>query len=272
MTAVKTACYLKVFGGVMNEKKKDVEKDQEEIKETETIELDENELVEGMDLQQLADQLGDELKKGKAKKKKSFFGKKDSDDSKEVQKLTDQLGEKDEQIKKLEFDLKGMVAENRNQKVRIENEFRTKIRFAMDDFFRDFITVKDDFDKAMEFAPTDETSEKDPFIQGVKHLLTKTENIMKSHGLESFSSIGEAFDPNVHQAMSIIDVEGCEANEIVTEYVKGYKYRDRTLRPSMVVVASGNSPKKVEETETQENEVSEDTVEKKSETNIQDDE
>jgi len=256
----------------MSAKKKDVKKDQEEIKETEIMELDEAELEEGMDLQQLADQLGDEHKKEKLKKKKSFFGKKNSDDSKKVQKLTDQLNEKDEQTKKLEQDLKAMVAENRNQKVRIENEFRSKIRFAMDDFFRDFITVKDDFDKAMEFAPTDEASAKDPFIQGVKHLLTKTENIMKSHGLECFPSIGEAFDPNLHQAMSIIDVEGSEANEIVTEYLKGYKYRDRTLRPSMVVVASGNSPKKVEETEAPENEVRGDSVEKEPETNIQDDE
>lgn len=250
-TVVKTVCYLKMVGGVMDAKKRDVKKDQEEINESRTIELDESELDDGMDLQELADQLGDELKMEKMKKKKSFFGKKNHDDSKEVQKLIDQLSEKDEQIKKLEQDLKSMVAENRNQKVRIENEFRSKIRFAMDDFFRDFITVKDDFDKAMEFAPTDVDSQKDPFIQGVKHLLSKTENVMKSHGLECFSAIGEAFDPNLHHAMSVVDVEGCEANEIVTEYMKGYKYRERTLRPSMVVVASGNSPEKViEETET----------------------
>jgi molecular chaperone GrpE len=237
-----------VFGGDMSAKKK---KENEEIKEeiresqdSETIELDESELEEGMDLQKLADELGNEHKE-KKKKKKGFFSKKD--DSKDVQKLKDQLAEKDEQIKKLEQDLKAMVAENRNQKVRIENEFRSKIRFAMENFFRDFVTVKDDFDKAMEFVPTGEEADKDPFIQGVKHLLTKTENIMKSHGLEGFSSLGDEFDPNLHQAMSIIDVEGKDANEIVTEYMKGYKYKERILRPAMVVVASGNNPKQAEE-------------------------
>ena len=258
----------------MSAKKKDIEKEeakknQEEIRESGTIELDESELEEGMDLQKLADQLGDEHKE--KKKKKGFFGKKKSDDSKEVQKLTDQLKEKDEKINELEQHLKAMVAENRNQKVRIENEFRSKIKFAMENFFRDFITVKDDFDKAMEFAPTDDKSEKDPFIQGVKHLLSKTENIMKSHGLEGFSSLGEEFDPNLHQAMSVIDVEGSEANEIVTEYMKGYKYHDRVLRPSMVVVASGNSPKKVEVPEP-EKEPEEESVENKNETEVQSDE
>ncbi len=234
----------------MSAKKKDVEKEKkesiEEIEETrdsETIELDESELEDGMDLQKLADQLGNEHKA--KKKKRSFFSKKD--DSKDVQKLKDQLAEKDEQIKKLEQDLKAMVAENRNQKVRIENEFRSKIRFAVENFFRDFITVKDDFDKAMEFVPTGEDAEKDPFIQGVKHLLSKTENIMQNHGLHGFSSLGEEFNPNLHQAMSMIDVEGKSANEIVTEYMKGYKYHDRVLRPAMVVVASGNDPKKAEE-------------------------
>lgn len=238
-------------------------------RESETIELDESELEDGMDLQKLADELGNEHKE--KKKKKGFFSKK-SADPKELKKLKDQLGEKDEQIKKLEQDLKTMVAENRNQKVRIENEFRSKIRFAVENFFRDFITVKDDFDKAMEFVPTGGDAEKDPFIQGVKHLLSKTENIMKNHGLTGFSSVGEEFDPNLHQAMSMIDVEGKDMNEIVAEYMKGYKYHDRILRPSMVVVASGNDPKKDEETteETiEETEVNEQDDEKDNENNVQ---
>lgn len=221
------------------------------VKEDGTIEIDENVLEETNDLQKLADQLGGEHAKTKERR---FFGRKNKDGelTKKVEQLTDQINEKDLKIKELENNLKLLVAENRNQKGRIENEFRSKIRFAAEDFFRDFIIVKDDFDKAMEFIPQNEVAMNDPFIQGIRHLLAKTENTMKKHGLESFSGMGEKFDPALHQAMSMIPVEGKEANEIVAEYMKGYKLHDRILRPSMVVVASGENPAGPEKVENEE--------------------
>lgn len=237
-------------GGEMNGNDKDLKKDvnanepvinEPVIKEDGTLEIDEKALGEETDLQKLAEQLGNEHAKTKEKR---FFGRKnkDSELSKKIEQLTDQLKEREEKIKELDNTVKMLVAENRNQKNRIENEFRSKIRFAAEDFFRDFITVKDDFDKAMEFVPNDENAQNDPFIQGIRHLLSKTESVMKKHGIECFSGIGEKFDPSIHQAMSMIPVEGKELNEIVAEYVKGYRMHERILRPAMVIVASGVNP------------------------------
>lgn len=232
-----------------------VSQEAEKISEPGTIEIDESILDGKSDLQKLADELGGELEKAKEKEKeknkeKGFFGrKKDAESQKKIEKLLETVKEKDEKIKELENSLKMMVAENRNQKTRIENEFRSKIKFAVEDFFRDFITVKDDFDKAMDFAPKNEEAQKDPFLQGIRHLLSKTESIMKKYGLEGYSGMGEQFDPALHQAMSMVNVEGKAANEIVAEYVKGYRYYDRILRPSMVIVASGNSPAPEKEAE-----------------------
>lgn len=232
-----------------------VPEDAEKIAEPGTIEIDESILDGKSDLQKLADELGGELEKAKEKEKekskeKGFFGrKKDAESQKKIEKLLETVKEKDEKIKELENSLKMMVAENRNQKTRIENEFRSKIKFAVEDFFRDFITVKDDFDKAMDFAPKNEEAQNDPFLQGIRHLLSKTESIMKKYGLEGYSGMGEQFDPALHQAMSMVNVEGKAANEIVAEYVKGYRYYDRILRPSMVIVASGASPVAEKETE-----------------------
>jgi len=245
----------------MNGKEKEINQDNAEKKETvtekevladDTIEIDENELKGPSSLQELADKLGGEHAKAKESR---FFGRKNKDKEslKKIDELNEKLKEKEEKITELENHVKSLVAENRNQKTRIENEFRSKIRFAAEDFFRDFITVKDDFDKAMEFIPTDGSSEKDPFIQGIKHLMVKTEDTMKKHGLTSFSGMGEKFDPELHQAMSMIPVEGKEINEIVAEYVKGYKMHERILRPAMVVVASGEKPASPEkESETNE--------------------
>ena len=234
-----------------------------------TIETnDENFTGNNSVLQSLADELGEHEKSKKKKFFSKFGGRSDGKAQKEVKeleekvaKLEEQLKLKDEKIAELEGNVKSLVAENRNQKTRIENEFRSKIKFAVEDFFKDFITVKDDFDKAMEFVPKSEEAEKDPFIQGIKHLASKFENICGKHGLVCISSIGEKFDPAIHQAMSMINVDGKEANEIVAEYVKCYKLHDRVIRPAMVVVASGIPATKPEEPKTEETAESAEQVE-----------
>ncbi len=250
-----------VMSDLENPGKDPVENLEEELKESEDDNIDlQKEMFDkdkGVDMQALADELGKEHAKSK---KLNLFGKKKKDDdvsSKKIEQLDEKLKEKDEKIKEMENHLKVLVAENRNQKNRIENEFRSKIKFAMEDFFRDFITIKDDFDKAMEFLPDSENSEKDPFVEGIKNLHRKMENVMLNHGLEGYSSVGEQFDPAIHQAMSIVDMEEKKENEVVAEYMKGYKYYERVLRAAMVVVASGKNPEVKEEVIPEENDIEE---------------
>ena len=232
------------------------------------IEINEDLAGAENDLQAFANELGEHEKSKKKRFFNKFGGKGDEKAHKEIKELEEKLAKLDEQIKlkdekiaELEGSVKSLVAENRNQKTRIENEFRSKIKFAVEDFFKDFITVKDDFDKAMEFIPKSEEAEKDPFIQGIRHLGAKFDNICNKHGLVCISSIGEKFDPSIHQAMSMINVDGKEANEIVAEYVKCYKLHDRVIRPAMVVVASGMPATKPEETNTDETAESAEAVE-----------
>jgi len=234
---------------------------------------DENLADAGNALQAFANELGEHEKSKKKKFFSKFGGKSDGKAQKEVKeleekvaKLEEQLKLKDEKIAELEGNVKSLVAENRNQKTRIENEFRSKIKFAVEDFFKEFITVKDDFDKAMEFIPKNEDAEKDSFIQGIKNLGAKFDNICNKHGLVCISSLGEKFDPAIHQAMSMINVDGKEANEIVAEYVKCYKLHDRVIRPAMVVVASGLPATKPEEPKAEEEKIEEKVDEAPAET------
>lgn len=240
------------------------------------IEIDENLSDAGNALQAFANELGEHEKSKKKKFFNKFGGKGDGKFLKEVKeleekvaKLEEQLKLKDEKITELEGNVKSLVAENRNQKTRIENEFRSKIKFAVEDFFKDFITVKDDFDKAMEFIPKNEESENNPFIQGIMHLGAKFDNICNKHGLVCISSLGGKFDPAIHQAMSMINVDGKEANEIVAEYVKCYKLHDRVIRPAMVVVASGLPATKPEEPKAEETAESAEQVEAEEENKVE---
>ncbi len=186
-------------------------------------------------------------KKEAKKTKKGFFSKKDS---KEVEKLKQQLEEKEEKIKDLEAQVKSLVAENRNQKIRIENEFSRKIKFLQEGFFKEFLTTMDAFDSAMSHLPENiEESEHKALFEGIKLLYNNMERLLEKNGVKKFNSLGEKLNPEFHQAMSVVDVEGKEKDEIVTEYQKGYKYADKVLRPAMVVVASGNFEKKEESKE-----------------------
>ena len=224
------------------------------------IEINDESLADAEnDLQAFANELGEREKSKKKRFFNKFGGKGDEKAHREIKELEEKLAKLDEQIKlkdekitELEGSVKSLVAENRNQKTRIENEFRSKIKFAVEDFFKEFITVKDDFDKAMEFIPKGEEAQNDPFIQGIRHLASKFEDVCSKHGLVCISSVGEKFDPTIHQAMSMINVDGKEANEIVAEYVKCYKLHDRVIRPAMVVVASGIPATKPEEVKAEE--------------------
>ena len=241
------------------------------------IDINDDNLTDaGNALQAFANELGEHEKSKKKKFFNKFGGKGEGKALKEVKELEDkvtkleeQLKLKDEKIAELEGSVKSLVAENRNQKTRIENEFRSKIKFAVEDFFKEFITVKDDFDKAMEFIPKSEEAQNDPFIQGIRHLASKFETVCSKHGLQCISSVGEKFDPAIHQAMSMINVDGKEANEIVAEYVKCYKLHDRVIRPAMVVVASGMPATKPEETKTEETAESAETVEAEEENKVE---
>lgn len=201
------------------------------------IELDEQAAAMGMSLQEIADALGKQMMQEKEEEP--------ADKPKEVPAAEPAAPQNEEMVKKikeLEAEVIRLVAENRNQKGRLENEFRTRLKFATEDFFRDFIVVKDDMEKALTFVPETGDEKTAAFADGIRHLNANIEALLRRSGVESFDALGTPFDPHLHQAMRMVDVAGKPAQEVVTQHLKGYRYYDRVLRPAMVDVASGKEP------------------------------
>lgn len=201
------------------------------------IELDEQAAATGMSLQEIADALGKQMIQGKEEEP--------ADKPKEMPAAEPAAPQNEEMVKKikeLEAEVIRLVAENRNQKGRLENEFRTRLKFATEDFFRDFIVVKDDMEKALTFVPETGDEKTAAFADGIRHLNANIEALLRRSGVESFDALGTPFDPHLHQAMRMVDVAGKPAQEVVTQHLKGYRYYDRVLRPAMVDVASGKEP------------------------------
>ena len=76
------------------------------------------------------------------------------------------------------------------------------------------------------------------FFKGVKMTLTQFQEVLKGIGVEEIKALGEKFDPNLHAAVAHEDDENYGENEVVLEMLKGYKYKDKVIRHSMVKVAN----------------------------------
>lgn len=99
------------------------------------------------------------------------------------------------------------------------------------------LTVVDNLERAV-MVQEGKADENDAFFKGVKMTLTQFQEALKGIGVEAISALGEKFDPNLHAAVAHEDDENYGENEIVLEMLKGYKYKDKVIRHSMVKVVN----------------------------------
>lgn len=110
-----------------------------------------------------------------------------------------------------------------------------------DDGVRDTVEkllgVVDNLERAV-MAQEGKADENDAFFKGVAMTLKQFQEILHSMGVEEIQALGEKFDPNLHAAVAHEDDENYGENEIILEMLKGYLYKERVIRHSMVKVAN----------------------------------
>ena len=121
-----------------------------------------------------------------------------------------------------------------NARKRMLRELEDARKFAIDGVLRDLFPVADNLERALSAAPSGD----DPVVQGVKMVLNQMGEMLKRHGAISFDPKGEPFDPQFHEAMSQIPMEGVEPGTVAEVFQKGWRLHDRLVRPAMVVVAA----------------------------------
>ena len=99
------------------------------------------------------------------------------------------------------------------------------------------LTVVDNLERAV-LVQEGKVEENDAFFKGVKMTLTQFQEVLKGIGVEEIKAVGEKFDPNLHAAVAHEEDENYGENEIVVEMLKGYKYKDKVIRHSMVKVVN----------------------------------
>lgn len=127
-----------------------------------------------------------------------------------------------------------LYAEFENYKRRIQKENEINKTYQAQRVLIDILPAIDNIERALQIEGDDETFKS--LQKGVQMVHESLINALKDNGLEVIKTEGEAFDPNIHQAVVQDDNPDFESGEITQELQKGYKLKDRVLRPSMVKV------------------------------------
>ena len=148
-------------------------------------------------------------------------------------KCKEELQKKQEELDELTDRYKRVMAEFENYKKRSSKERENLYGSILGDVVEAVLPVLDNLENAAKVETKDEN-----YKQGVELVLKQFKDVLKSKGVEEIEAIGTTFDPELHEAVSSVQDESKESQEIVQEYRKGYKFGNKVIRHSMVVVAN----------------------------------
>ena len=135
-----------------------------------------------------------------------------------------------QQIEELKDQLLRNAAELENFKRRMNEERAREVKYRSQSIVTNIIPAIDNFERALSSTVEDENTK--TFLTGFQLV-----DALKQEGVEVIEAEGVAFDPTVHQAVMQEAVEGVESGMVLQELQKGYKLKDRVIRPSMVKVS-----------------------------------
>ncbi|MDQ0342270.1 nucleotide exchange factor GrpE [Lederbergia wuyishanensis] len=122
--------------------------------------------------------------------------------------------------------------ENFRRRAQLEREASEK--YKSQSLITNLLPAIDNFERALQFEPNDEQAI--ALLEGVRMVYRNIIDALKQEGAEQIEAVGQEFDPNFHQAVMQTNDAEYGSNIVVEEFQKGYKLKDRVIRPSMVKV------------------------------------
>jgi molecular chaperone GrpE len=128
-----------------------------------------------------------------------------------------------------------------NFRRRTEQERGESAQYANSELLKKLLPVVDDFDRALAAIPEAERKD-NRWVEGIELIARKLHTVLEQSGIEPIEALGQPFDPNLHEAVTFEDNatgDGDHVDTVAEVFAKGYKLRDRVLRPAMVKVTRG---------------------------------
>ena len=164
--------------------------------------------------------------------------------------LQQQLAEAEAKAKEHWDQLLRVKAEQENLRRRHEREVENAHKYALERFAQDLLPVIDSLEMGAEAAAS-EGATLEKVREGTELTLKMLLSTMERFGIQAVHPEGEPFNPEYHQAMSMLESPKHEANMVMNVMQKGYTLNERLIRPAMVVVSKGSSDTTQEEAESE---------------------
>lgn len=161
----------------------------------------------------------------------------------EKQKKKEKDNKLQEEFKKLEEENKNLIekvklaqAELINYRRRKDEETNGMMKYANQDLIMELLPIVDNFERAIKLDDNDLTDELSKFLDGFKMMYASLKELLKKFGVEEINRVGEIFDPKQEQALLTDCVEELEDEVVIEVLLKGYKLKDRVIRPASVKI------------------------------------
>lgn len=152
--------------------------------------------------------------------------------SEELEKLNDQLAESKDAYLRLQ-------AEMQNLRKRSERDVEKAHKYGLEKLINSLLPILDNFDRAIDSVPddSDDNDTVKQLLEGVKLTKKTALDVLKSFSVDVIEPYGEPFNPEFHEAMSMVPSATAEPNSVIDVLQKGYSLNGRLLRAAMVIVA-----------------------------------
>jgi len=128
-----------------------------------------------------------------------------------------------------------LAADFENSKKRLERERETSLKYAEENILKELLPGIDNIERAMDLGR--EAGSIESLLEGVELTRNGLLATLEKYGVKAIDSIGQPFDPNIHEALAMEETDTLEPNMVLREFQKGYFYKDRLLRPAKVIVS-----------------------------------
>ncbi len=160
--------------------------------------------------------------------------------------IEEQLQDANAEIADLKDKMLRLAADYENYKKRNERERAVTLKYAGEHIFREILSAVDNLERAISQGVVDgAAAEKNlaGLLEGVELTLKRFLTSLEKFEVTPIDSVGQPFDPTKQEALTMEASDEVPANHVLTEFEKGYFYKDRLLRAAKVVVSSGKAEK-----------------------------
>lgn len=159
----------------------------------------------------------------------------ESENEVNIDELLEKYNNKATELEELSNRFIRLQADFNNFKKRTEKERESIYQYAAQEIITSLLPVIDNFDRALKVDIEESTLES--LYKGVEMVYKQLMEALQSNGLEEINALGEKFDPNYHHAVAQEENENYDENMVAEVFLKGYKIKDKVIRPSMVKVS-----------------------------------